>query len=79
MNIESPRQLISNTEEQDGPSATKYESPKFFVGSGSPVGSKRKSNSDDRDMIGDHNGGDSSANNHLVNDAEANQNSRGQE
>ena len=55
MNIESPRQLINNTEEQDGPSATKYESPKFFVGSGSPVGSKRKSNSDQDigDDVGD--------------------------
>jgi len=39
---ESPR---LNHEEQDGPSA-KYESPKFFVGSGSPV-SKRKLSSND--------------------------------
>ena len=43
MMIESPRLINNNmNEEYDGPSATKYESPKFFVGSGSPVGSKRK-------------------------------------
>jgi len=40
--VESPR---LNNDEQDGPSA-KYESPKFFVGSGSPV-SKRKLSSND--------------------------------
>ena len=39
---ESPR---LDHDEQDGPSA-KYESPKFFVGSGSPV-SKRKLSSND--------------------------------
>ncbi len=77
MNMESPRQL-NNTDEQDGPSATKYESPKFFVGSGSPVGSKRKSNnSDDHDEITGDGTGDKSVTN-LVNQGQANS-STGQE